>query len=621
MYLTNDQYKFITVSFLFPPHPVESLVLPSVTKRTIASSLVMMLVLSVAFTSLFSATTERTGAAHSECSDGRDNDSDSKVDYPQDDDCETLDDSFEGVGTSGNFITVTDGKETISPSGSVVYIITLKQQRDTSRTVNIQMHLPHQSNIVSASDGGSVSPDFIRWTNVSLYKNTTRTLQVHSNVSPDAKVGQFLVTRVLVDGAEATDTTLVENYVPQPSDIYQVSVSDGKEYIKPGQNLTYTVRVRNTSSKSATNDVRLNFPSTTYFISSSDGSRRDSYNVVWPNVTLAGGEQRLFTATVQIDPAARDRQTISARANVGAANATDQTVIMVGLPYNSISTSISDNRSTAEVGQLLTYTVKVTNNDPDVLGTNIALSAGLPMYGQFEDATGGGYYDGSNVRWLVMELAPKQTRSLTFSVRIRPDAPLGAILSASAVSDGITGAMSRDTTKIVSVSSGDTSSSVFFRKVSDRGEAFPGGRIRYTLTVRNTLDHAITDAAIFDRYDGQYLSLETFDRPQDLASQSDGNMKWTVPVLQPGESWQTTYVLSVAENTPAGVDLDNVATIRGSDLDELSLSEKVRTVSADVMRDFPETGGAMDAILGLILAFGAFGATATQRRLGLGNLI
>jgi LPXTG-motif cell wall-anchored protein len=62
------------------------------------------------------------------------------------------------------------------------------------------------------------------------------------------------------------------------------------------------------------------------------------------------------------------------------------------------------------------------------------------------------------------------------------------------------------------------------------------------------------------------------------------------------------------------MDLQNVASIRGSDLDGLALTEKVRMVKADVMKEFPQTGGAMDAVLGLLGMIGAAGSVVAQRK-------
>ncbi len=590
-------------------------------RKKAASALALTLVLSLTFTSLMAVTMERTLANHSQCSDGIDNDHDGRVDYPQDDDCSSLDDDFEGIGLTGNFITVTDGKESVSPGGNMVYVITLKQQRQDARVVNVDFHLPNQGNIVSASDSGDVRPGYVRWTNISVYKNVTRTITVNANVKPEAAVGQYMIARAIVEGQEATDTTLVENYVPPPSDRYKVSITDGHENVAPGQNLTYTVRVKNTSSQAVTTDVRASMPYMSEYLSISDGGVRDNYNVTWRNVTLSAGEEKIFTYTVLVDRGAVNRFAIRARAYVGSISALDETIVNFGLPYQAISTKITDNRNTAEIGQLLTYVVKVTNSS-DVVGTHVYVNGAVPQYGEFVGATEGGTTDGVNVRWHILQIAPRDTRTLSFTVRVRSDAPLGAILSASAVADGMNGDITRDVTKVVAESTelGIASNDVIFRKTADRREAVPGGSIRYTLFIRNTLDHVISDAVIVDRYDSMYLSFQSAENTGNLLNRSEGHMEWQVPVLKPGESWQTTYVLRVSEHAPTGLELDNVATLRGADVSGISLTERVRTNTSGVIGEFPQTGAGMDTILALLMSIPALAATALQRKIAIGKV-
>jgi len=564
---------------------------------------------------------ELTIASHSQCSDGQDNDNDGRVDYPQDDDCSSLDDDFEGLGLSGNFITVTDGKESVSPGGNMVYVITLKQQRQDARVVNVDFHLPHQGNIVSASDSGDVRESHVRWTNISVYKNVTRTITVNANVKPEAAVGQYMVARALVSDEEATDTTLIENYIAPQNDTYKVSITDGREFITPGQNLTYTVRVKNTSSSAKTTDVRASMPYMSDYLTISDGGVRDSYNVTWKNITLDPGMEKVFTYTAQVDRYAVDRFAIRARAYVGTISALDETVVRIGLPYNAITTSITDNRNTAEIGQLLTYVIKATNTS-DIVGTQVAISANMPQFGEFVSATEGGISDGNNVRWLIAQIAPKDTRTFSYTVRVRSDARLDTILTAGTVSDGMNGYISRDVTKVVAESNelGIAKNDVVFRKTADRSEAVPGGAIRYTLFIRNTLDHVISDAVIVDRYETKYLSFVSAENTQNLASRSEGHMEWQVPVLKPGESWQTTYILSVSEDAPTGLELDNVATLRGADVSGISLTERVRTNKSGVIGDFPETGVGMDTILALLMGIPALAATGIQRKIAFGKM-
>lgn len=574
------------------------------------------------FSVLLSAMPMNTLAVHSQCSDGKDNDHDTKSDYPQDDDCESLDDDYEGLSTSGLFVSITDDKNEVQPGGNMVYVITLKQQRDDQRIVNIVMHVPHQVNVMSASDGGNTTViGQVRWTNVSVYKNVTKVIQVNANLSPYADVGQYIVARVQSEGAEGTDTTLVKEYqnLPQDSSIFKISLSDGAEYVVPGDTLRYTINVKNISDTARRAELRVDIPGVAEYVASGQGAVHDHRNIMWKDLTLDAGEQKQLTFSLRVTERTQDRLLVVTKAYIGAAMAVDRTVARIGLPYNAISASITDNHASAEVDELLTYRVHVTNNS-DTVGTNVSVNASLPLYGEFVSATEGGRWDGSNVRWLILQIAPKSSRDLSYTVRVRNDALQGASLLASVTADGYT---ARDTTVVSRRSTADgvtsrRSSNVLFSKIADRSEATPGSRIRYTLRVRNTLDRPINDAIITDRFDGTYLKFDSASDSTDMISSSAGETRWRVPFLAPGQSWEVSYTLVVARTVPHGIDLSNMASISGTDISNLSLSEKVTTVRTGVFKEFPETGAGMDAILAGILPLMALASTGMHRRKILG---
>lgn len=591
------------------------------TPSTFLASLVALTVLASTFGGLFSLTTENLYAVHSECSDGLDNDRNGKFDYPQDDQCESLDDDYEGISLSGNFVTLTDGREKVQPGDAVVYVLTLKQQRETSRNVTVDLHIPSQANIVTASDGGTVNGQTVRWTNVSVYQNATRTMQVHVNIKPGAEVGQYMVARAIVTGgAEATDTTLLEEYKPIPQNRYRVHITDGVENVLPGQILHYTVKVKNIATYANITDVRATMPyAATFQTVSNDGVRDGGFSVVWPDQLFQPGEERSFAFSALLDSTTSDHFVIRARATAGSVTDIDETVVRIGLPDDALSVSITDNRGEAEIGQILTYVIHVKNKAKTV-GSDIAVDASLPLYSEFVSASEGGVFDGGNVRWLIIGIAPGGERILQYSVRVRSDAPMNTILTAGVVTDGQSGkATDRDTTYTVRESReiGYVPPELLFRKIADRAEVMPGGVIRYTVTMRNTLNSVISDAVIVDKFDGRFLTLSDYDASM-LINVSNERIEWKVPVLKPGESWSTVYTLAVAANAPHGYPVENVATLRGVDVSSISLTERVWTGKTGVITQFPQAGASWDMYLLAFLAVAALGTTGSQFALGKG---
>lgn len=609
---TERGYKYLL--FVFPTYTVRTISsLRSV--RNFAAASALILVVSSALVAGFSSTTKSTEAALPQCADGIDNDGNGLLDYPQDPQCLNLDQDYEGPNTTGNFVTITDGHDQAKPGDALVYVITLKQQRDPVRNMDVTVKLPYQVTIVSASDGGTVTPETIVWRNISVNRNVTRTLTVNASVSPDARPGQYIITRAMVSGAQGTDSTLVTEDLQPQAEQYSVSITDNREYILPFEKLTYTVRARNTGNRTQTSDVRLNLPYEVNYLSSSDNGGRSSFTVTWKNVTLNAGDERIFSATGQVDERTKDKVVLRATATVGTAVDRDVTVIRYGLPYSSISATITDNRNTAEIGQLLTYIVRVTNKS-DVVGTNVSVNTSLPLYGEFVSASEGGKYDGTNVRWLILQIAPNGSRTLQFTVRVRGDAPFGTLLTAAVSTADGTG--DRDTTTVVARSTeiGAVQQEVLFRKTANQSEVLPGSSVRYTLTVKNTLDRVMSDAEIVDQFDAQYMTLSTYEHPENMINMTAGKIRWKVPVLQPGETWRTSYALTVAPGAPNGMELSNVATLRGSDiLSGTSLTETVRTARTGVFTGVPETGVDFSTVLALLLGVPAVAAVGIQKKI------
>ncbi|NOS67448.1 MAG: hypothetical protein HOO67_03745, partial [Candidatus Peribacteraceae bacterium] len=93
---------------------------------------------------------------YSQCGNGFDDDRDGKTDYPRDPECDSLDDNTEAPN-EGVFVTVTDNRETVSAGDALTYVITLKQQRETVKLVDVSLHVPAQHQVVSVSDDGILS--------------------------------------------------------------------------------------------------------------------------------------------------------------------------------------------------------------------------------------------------------------------------------------------------------------------------------------------------------------------------------------------------------------------------------------------------------------------------------
>lgn len=601
-----------------------------------------------------------TFASHTQCSDGIDNDQDGVYDYPEDDDCESLDDDFEGVGLSGLFVSITDGKDEVHVGNTIIYVISLKQQRDEIRNVQrVDLHLPHQANIVSASDGGRIiNESVIRWDNVTVQRSHTQRMTVQVHVNPKTLTDKLMIARVLSEGTEATDTTLItDKYLNTTGQQqFRIRITDNKEYVTSKTLNRYKITVRNLSDEVLTDDVRVNVSPFLTIPEIPEGAKLKNNTLVWGSQHFYANQEREFYFNAYVAERPPKNLQVTARASIRTAVHSDSSSLVHGNPPNDIRVAITDFRTTVERGQKLTYTILVENRS-DYVAYDVNINAGLSTYVQFADATEEGTWDGNNARWHLFEIPARGTRELRLTVHVREDAPFGEPVITSAKANGEKAVSDRTEVAARSTETGTPTASFFnrgdtlrraypevtprsydpnaytashsyntgttvrrastgepsilFRKVADRTETVPGGHVRYTLYVRNTRSHRITNAVINDKFDSRVLQV--VDKG-DGTVVSPGHMQWNLPALEPGDVWETSYVLQVLPGTQHATSFSNIGSISGKGLEDTSAAERVFITSAAVIRELPQTGFGMDSAVAGVFFLLAAGAVALQKR-------
>lgn len=384
------------------------------------------------------------------CSDGADNDHDGFVDYPADPDCTSVNDNNESahynLGVTAN---VTDGRSQVAPGRPVTYTVTLRPNfTDSFRQVSVDLYLPTGVVFVNASDGGVITVGRVHWDTVSVNtREGVKVLTVNANVSEFMKDGDNLVTRLVVDGQETTDTSVVSYSSIEPGDQFRLNMTATKQYALPGDTIDYTLKLSNISNLLSATNLQVTLPPLADFLEASDYPTYDMQTLMWKNIQLAPGQERTYTFSLKLDRSSHDGYVFKVRAQAGNVFATQFVTTRINLPAKAISTSVINTQPLTQRGQLVTYKVLVKNSTSFV-GTNMTANAAIPLYGQFVSADNGGYFDGSNVRWKGLIVEPNSTRVLSYTIRVRNDAPMGEALTGSATANNRTN-IARDTTRVV----------------------------------------------------------------------------------------------------------------------------------------------------------------------------
>lgn len=554
---------------------------------------------------------EPVDAIFTECADGVDNDLDGKIDYPQDDQCFALEDNSEGPTGRGLFISLTDKAEKVIAGDSVTYTVGLRTERDETQLIHVRFLMPHQTNLISASDGGRLVGEYVQWDNVSVHPGSLRNLYVNISVNPHANEGLLMVAEVVANGEKAVDTTLVYEQ-PTPIPHMEISITDGREFVEPGDRLTYRIVVKNTASVGRTFELHAQIPSETFYVDARGNPLVTRQSVIWQKQFLRSQESREYFFTLQTSREIPELGVVRARVSVPGATAVDSTSIYTGILPTGFSVSVTDGLQETAPGELVTYAI-VVNNGTSKLATEVEITHALPSYVEFVTATDGGYWTGKNVRWKGLTISPFGARTLNVTGRIRRDAPLGTKLQSRVM---VQGNEAVDRTDVSGEVIGravvaQRGSEVLVRKTADTSEVEPGSTVRFGISVQNVTNRPLRNIRISDRMDANHLRV----LGAHGGEMRDGAITWFVPELQSGETWKTNYTVAVDPRTPHGSILSNIVTVSAEGLEAVSLTERIVAGKIGVVAAHPPTGAAFDLLfLGLTSTLGAIQTAAAQRR-------
>ncbi|MDD5041467.1 MAG: hypothetical protein PHX87_05475 [Candidatus Peribacteraceae bacterium] len=506
------------------------------------------------------------------------------------------------------FLTLTDGADSVGPGGSLNYVVTVRTDSQNVEVTEVTLTLPAYANLVEASDAGQRVGNTIVWSNVAVSPVTGRRLVASVSVDPLAQIGATMTAEATCEGERAADMTAVlgSRVVPVPPEL-RLRISDGKEYAGPDEELRYVLTVENISDVDRVFDLRGELPAQLSFLAATGQYQEQDGSIRWTDQLIRAGDMRTFEVMAAVQHDVVDFTNIVFKAAVDGIPAGDTTVVQRQPVIEGFSITASDNLNKVTPASEVTYQIHLQNND-DILATGLSVSAALPVYAEFMEASNGGVWTGNNVRWENLTVSPHGDRMLTIIAHVRTDAPAGAALRMTAETQGL---VAVDITQVVSgaPSRGDRPEALL-SKTADRSEVKPGDTVTYTITLRNTTDHPFRAVRVEDRLDSRFMTVLGAERGQ----MQNGQLVWGIPELNPGQIWTVRYSVEISSKAPHGFEIDNVVLASGEGLETVSLTEKVYTSRLGVVRGLPPTGAAFDAIFLLLSGVAGFMQTILLKR-------
>jgi uncharacterized repeat protein (TIGR01451 family) len=202
------------------------------------------------------------------------------------------------------------------------------------------------------------------------------------------------------------------------------------ETVFPGENITYTLSVSHPHGAAADTNVVLTdtIPTGTTFISATAPYTITGETIVWQFPTLE------VSGTIEVELAVQvGAGTSGVISNQEYAVASDQSATVWGEAVNTpveglASLELSKSASVSMVfpGDLITYTLTITNESETVGATNVVLTDTLPMGSSFVSATSPFTRGGDIIRWEITSLDALGSLNVQLVVAVDPNAS-GAI--------------------------------------------------------------------------------------------------------------------------------------------------------------------------------------------------
>jgi uncharacterized repeat protein (TIGR01451 family)/gliding motility-associated-like protein len=456
----------------------------------------------------------------------------------------------------------------VNPGNNITYTITVSNLGTAiAQNVSVTDVLPTGTTFVSASNGGVHSNGTVTWTIANLSIGEQEELSLVVNAAANLTDGtQLPNTASAVSPADPT------NIVSSPPSIVTVEVIapvlgitklPGAFTANAGENVTYTITVRNTGNAPANNLVVTDpLPANTTFVSADNGGVFASNLVTWTLGSLAAGSSINLILVVKVDPSVPVGTRVK---NIATANSPDNLTgpvvssndpaleVVIGNLANLGITKAAD-KPIIRSGQNIIYTITVTNNGPsDALA--VVVNDVLPAATTFVSANNGGVFTNGNVSWLVGTIKSGEQVNLQMTVTSSATLTDGDIISNVATVNSPSDPAGIKTSAPSLVTIDNSSPILEITKIPNLTAVNAGEEIAYTITVKNSGNAPATNVSVTDD-----LPVGTsFVATGNGGTHNAGIVTWSLGTIAPGDSIILVIVVKVNADVLSGTKIMNIA--------------------------------------------------------------
>jgi serine protease AprX len=311
----------------------------------------------------------------------------------------------------------------ITPGEPITYTLTVTHTQGITQTTNVVLTdtIPSGTVFLDATQPYSQTADVISWNFPSLGVNESVNVTLTVGTPPTFT---GTITNAIYGVRSADVSTVSGDPVVTAVVPYTLTLTKtAPDWIAPGDWLTYHLTVANPHPSASVHNLVLTdtIPANTSFVAATQPYTLSDQVITWQLPVLTAGSDWGITLTLQ------SPLTFTGTINNSDYGFTsDEFGPLAGLPVRTeiygLMVGKSASAATVRPGDLLTYTLTVTNLHPSATTYHLVLSDTLPAGTQFVTATLGYTLTGNQVIWELDHLAAGSTWQVQITVQVDPDA-------------------------------------------------------------------------------------------------------------------------------------------------------------------------------------------------------
>ncbi|WP_407379214.1 Ig-like domain repeat protein [Methanobrevibacter sp.] len=417
-------------------------------------------------------------------------------------------------------------------------------------TINVTNNGPSNATLVNITDRldsafefiGDLNPGVtyangvVSWTIDRINVNETASVVLVVRV---VKEGNFSNVASVVSRENDTVTNGSSENVTAGTVILNVTKIGNESIVNVGDVVRFNITVNNTGSANATGvNITDSLNSAFEFVNASGNVKANSSNVVvWKNLKIVNGTSVTVWVEVRVKTNGTFTNVATAKANENKTAFENETNITVNPVVNLTVVKSSDVVGNVSVGDLVNYTITVTNNGPSN-ATMVNITDELNSAFEFVNASGNAKADENNVvKWIIPKIVSGNSTSVWVQVRVKAN---GTFTNLAVVESRENSTPSENGTNITV----DPVVNLAVNKTVNATNVIVGDLVKFIINVTNNGPSDATLVNITDRLDSAFEFIAELNPGVTYAN---GVVSWNIKKINVNETASVELVVRVVK--------------------------------------------------------------------------